>query len=300
MAVTIHERVMQYKRAGRALPAFNIPHLPMVEAVSRAVADEGAYAMVQVARIEWTKFHAESLEAVAKAFYDHADTERLYLHLDHIPVVDEDDNRVDYLDLIQRGIDAGYASVMVDASRLPLDENIDATAKVTAVAHRAGIPVEGEIGAVFGHEERPPENYEALFASKRGFTVPREAARYADESACDWLSVSFGSIHGFVADHLRDKDKPAARLDIDHLREIEGLVRRPLVLHGGSGIPTDVILEAVRNGIAKINIGNAIRLAYERGGGNRGEIAAGQEACYHTVRELVRQFDPATAEEGRV
>jgi fructose/tagatose bisphosphate aldolase len=96
-----------------------------------------------------------------------------------------------------------------------------------------------------------------------------------------------------VAEHLRNQDKPAARLDIEHLRKIGELVKLPLVLHGGSGISRKNILQAVDNGIAKINIGNAIRLAYERGGGSDGQVEKGQEACYEKVRELLGQFGSA-------
>lgn len=301
MTRSIGKLVEEYKQSHKALLAFNIPHLPMVEAVARAVSDQGKEAIIQVARIEWTKFQAESPEAVAKEFYRHvggggaANGAGLYLHLDHIPALDEDDRRVDYLSLIARGIDAGFSSVMIDASRLPLEENTRITAEVTELAHRNDIPVEGEIGAVFGHEAEPPRDYEELFASKKGFTGPEEAEAYARGSQCDWLSVSFGSIHGFVAAHLRNQDKPAARLDIKHLLKIRELVELPLVLHGGSGVAKENIMQAVQHGIAKINIGNAIRLAYERGGGSRGEVEKGQEACYAKVRELLSEF--ATADE---
>jgi len=299
MNSSISTLVKKYNQAGKAILAFNVPHLPMVEAVAKAVRDEGAAAMIQVARIEWTKFQAVSPEAVAKEFYRHADGGRgtdgkgLYLHLDHIPALDEDDQRVDYRSLISRGIDAGFSSVMIDASRLPLEENIRITAEVTELAHRNNVPVEGEIGAVFGHEAEPPKDYEELFSSKKGFTTPEEAEAYARGSECDWLSVSFGSIHGFVAEHLRNQDKPAARLDIEHLRKIGALVKLPLVLHGGSGIAQENVIRAVENGIAKINIGNAIRLAFERGGGSNGRIEKGQEACYKKVRELLGQFGNA-------
>ena len=78
------------------------------------------------------------------------------------------------------------------AELLQLDENIAATARVAKMAHEAGIPVEGELGAVLGHEAGPLPPYEELFASGRGFTDPQQAERFVKESKVDWLSVAFG------------------------------------------------------------------------------------------------------------
>ena len=287
------DAIVRYKQAEHGvLLAFNIPHLPMVEPIAKAVKDVKAVAIIQVARIEWTKFQAISPEAVADAFHRWADPKHLHLHLDHIPVVDEDDSWVDYMSLIRRGIDAGYESVMIDGSRLSLEENMRATAEVVNLAHGSGLPVEGEIGSVFGHEENPPTDYESLFTSKTGFTTPRDARNYARGSGCDWLSVSFGSIHGFVASALRDRDKPKARLDIEHLRGIVDKVSLPIVLHGGSGIPPELIRAAIRHGVVKINIGNTVRLAYERALGKNGNIDSGQLACYDAVRGILNDLDP--------
>ena len=286
------ETVVRDKHAEHGvILAFNIPHLPMVEAVAKAVKDVKAPAIIQVARIEWTKFQATSPEAVADAFHRYADPEYLHLHLDHIPVVDEDDKRVDYMALIRRGIDAGYESVMIDGSRLPLEENIRATANVVKLAHGSGLPVEGEIGSVFGHEENPPTDYESLFKSKTGFTTPQDALNYARGSGCDWLSVSFGSVHGFAASALRDRDKPKARLDIEHLDSIVGKVGLPIVLHGGSGIPPEIVRSAIRHGVVKVNIGNVIRLAYERALRESGDIDSGQLACCDSVKAVLNDLD---------
>src|SRR5208283_2208028 len=185
------------------------------------------------------------------------------LHLDHVPVVDEDDLRVDYEAVMREAIQLGYQSVMVDGSRLPLEENIQATRKVTQIAHAAGIPVEGELGAVFGHEAGPPPPYEELFASGKGFTAPEDAKRFVEETQVDWLSVAIGNVHGAISGVLMHSKKVEARLNLEHLDRIYGNVRIPLVLHGGSGIKKDYIREAVRRGITKINIATTIRQPYE-------------------------------------
>lgn len=89
---------------------------------------------------------------------------------DHVPVIDEDYQRVDYRSLIERAIRAGYQSVMIDGSRLPLEENISATREAADLAHAAQIPCEAELGAVMGHENKVMPPYEEIFASKMGFT----------------------------------------------------------------------------------------------------------------------------------
>lgn len=271
--------VANAKARGVVIPAFNIPYLPMVEPVVRAVRDLDSFAMLQVARVEWEKFSAGSLEAVAEAYAKYADPAHTLLHLDHVPVIDEDYIRVDYMALIERAVAAGYQSVMVDGSRLPLPENIACTAEAAARAHEAGLPCEAELGAVMGHESGPIAPYEEIFATKKGFTDLEEARRFARESGCDWLSVAVGNIHGAVADSLRDQKKPEARLDVAHIQALGEATGLPLVLHGGSGINVDYIRRGIKAGIAKINIGTELRQAYERGLRAGGE-AAGQTAVY--------------------
>ena len=186
------------------IPAFNIPYLPMVKPVVQAVRDENSVAMVQVARLEWVKFQSQSLQAVAEEFFKHHSPPHTLLHLDHVPVIDEDGFRVDYLPIIRQALAAGYQSVMVDASRLPLEENIAATRRVAEAVHAVGVAVEAELGAVVGHEVGGlGMSYEELFASKKGFTHPDEARRFAEESGCDWLSVAAGSIHGANSEGIR-------------------------------------------------------------------------------------------------
>ena len=179
------------------VPAFNIPHLPMVKPIVQAVVDENSVAMIQVARLEWEKFESESLERVAEEYGKYKKEGHTLLHLDHVPVIDEDHLEVDYLPIIERAIKAGYQSVMVDASRLTLEGNIAATKAVCDIAHAAGIPVEAELGAVMGHETAQAAiPYEEIFEKKMGFTTVEDATKFVEGSGCDWLSVAVGSVHG--------------------------------------------------------------------------------------------------------
>lgn len=139
---------------GLVVPGFNIPFLPMVAPTVQALRDTRCFGLIMVARLEWMKFEARSIEAVAEEYRRVGD--RLYtrLHLDHVPVIDEDQRRVDFVGDITRALAAGYESVMVDGSRLPLAENIAATKQVVDLAHARGVAVEGELGAVMGARGR--------------------------------------------------------------------------------------------------------------------------------------------------
>jgi len=267
------------------VPAFNIPYLPMMEPVVRALHDTNTFGLIMVARLEWIKFQAGSMKAIAEEYARTKDEWLTRLHLDHIPVIDEDNQRTDYLALIKEALDLGYQSVMIDGSRLPLEENINATQQVVKEAHRYHVPVEAELGAVFGHEEGPLPSYEELFASGKGFTSHDEASVFVKETGVDWLSVAIGNIHGAISHAKKNEKKTEARLHIDHLKKIHQAVNIPLVLHGGTGIRNEYILKAVENGITKINIATAIRQPYEQL--MNSSIKKACESVYQTVIKIV-------------
>jgi fructose-bisphosphate aldolase class II len=155
-------------------------------------------------------------------------------HLDHGASLDE----------ARAAIDAGFTSVMFDGSRLPLQQNIDATAEVVALAHAAGVSCEGEIGFV-GY---------AGGAASAG-TDPVEAALFARETGVDAMAVSVGNVH------LQQGHD--AVLDRDRLRAIAARTVVPLVMHGGSGIaPADRADLAATGRVAKFNIGTEVRMAF--------------------------------------
>ncbi len=284
------EIIRTARSLGIGVPAFNIAHLPMTEPVIRAVADQDSFALVEVSRIDWMKFGAKSPAAVIEEFNRWKRPDNVRIHLDHVPVIDEDGKRVDYLAVISEAIAQGYQSVMVDASRLPLEENIRVTREIAEVAHKAGVPCESELGAVLGHEAGPLPPYEELFASGKGFTRPEEAARFVRESGCDWLSVAIGNIHGAVSEATKDQKKVEARLALDHLETLAKVTGVPLVLHGGSGIKREHVLASMKKGIAKINVGTEIRQAYETAMKSSGSVAAAQDAVYERTVQLIRDW----------
>jgi len=278
-------------RAGIVVPAFNVPYLPMMKPIIRAVVDLDSFALIEAARIEWQKFECRGPAFVMEEFSRWDAPGHVRLHLDHIPVIDEDGLNVDYLPIIQEAIALGYHSVMVDGSLLDFEGNIEATRKVATLAHEAGIPCEAELGAIMREGTGRTVSYEELFESGAGFTKAEDASRFVRETGCDWLSVAVGNIHGAVSGVLKDKKKTEARLNLEHLDRLRQATQTPLVLHGGSGVNRDDLLAAVKRGIAKVNVAFEIRTTYEQSlRDSGGEVPAAQEAVYQRTRWLIRDY----------
>lgn len=295
--LSTREIMLQAAKDGLVIPAFNIPHLPMMEPIVEALRDARAFGLIQVARLEWMKFKSGSLKAIRDTYAGCKDERFTRLHLDHVPVIDEDNLTVDVEAIIAEAISLGYESVMVDGSRLPLAGNIEATLKVVRMAHQADLPVEAELGAVLGHESGPLPPYEELFRSGRGFTDPGEAKRFVAETGVDWLSVAVGNIHGAISGAAKSAKKVEARINVEHLDLIRQAVAGvPLVLHGGSGIRKESILAGIKHGIAKINVGTTLRQAYEAGAAvsaaeARRRTAAAAAAVLRDELEMVGSAD---------
>lgn len=156
------------------------------------------------------------------------------LHLDHCKNVD----------VIVQAIRAGFTSVMFDGSALPYEENIRQTAQVVKMAHAVNVSVEAELGALAGGEFSNEESGEEIY------TDPNQAERFIAETGVDALAVSIGTVHGMY--------KGTPKIDIDVLKQIAAKTEIPLVLHGGSGTPEDIVRECIKNGIAKINVNTEI------------------------------------------
>ncbi|MCP4641680.1 MAG: class II fructose-bisphosphate aldolase [bacterium] len=296
----VNEAVRKAFEAGLVVPSFNVPYLPMVEPVVRAIEDTDSFGLVATARLEWYKFEAKGVGPVFEEFAKWRRPGCVALHLDHVPVIDEDNQQVDYLGILKEAIDLGYDSVMVDASRLDLEGNIAASRQAAELAHAANIPCEAELGAVLGHEAGPLPPYEELFESGKGFTDVDEATRFVKETACDWLSVAVGSVHGAVSGAARNEKKVAARINIDHLKKLKAATDVPLVLHGGSGVKQDSVVASIKQGIAKINIGMEIRQAYEVPLRETGDVEKAQESVYERTRSQITDFLGLAGTRGRI
>ena len=273
------------------IPAFNIPYLPMMEAVIDALKEIECFALIEVARPDINRFEARSFAAIKKEFDRCKDTSVTRLHQDHLPVIDEEGMKVDWKLLVTEAIDLGYDSVMIDGSRLSLEENITASKQVVDIAHPCGVLVEAELGAVMGHESGPIPPYDEIFSSGKGFTSPENAAYMVQKSGIDWLSVAIGNIHGAITGAAKDQKKVEARLNIEHLKKLVEKTGIPLVLHGGSGVKKEYVLQAIQNGITKINVGTEVRQTYEKALKECGnQVRVAQNTLKEKTKEIINQY----------
>ena len=152
-------------------------------------------------------------------------------------------------ELAERCIEAGYTSVMFDGSRLSFSENCAQTRRVVELAHANGVSVEGELGHVAHNDEVTAGDI------ARFYTRPEDASRFVDETGVDALAVAVGTAHGFY--------KGDVRLDFERLAHIrEAVGETPLVLHGGSAVPQELLFSAIAHGITKINFGTELKNAF--------------------------------------
>ena len=142
----------------------------------------------------------------------------------------------------RRALDAGANAVMIDTSRLPLPENIEVVERLVRIAGGFKADVEGELGQLAG------------LSGTEVLTDPQEAARFVTETGVHALAVSVGSIHALF--------QGEANIDLELLAKIHAAVPVPLVLHGGSGLPLSVIPKVAKRGVAKINYGTRLKMAY--------------------------------------
>lgn len=185
----------------------------------------------------------------------------------------------------KNAIDAGFTSVMIDASKLELPENIRVTKEVVEYAHQRGVSVEAEVGHIGGTEDN-------ITSSATNATL-EDCVVFYKETGIDALAPALGSVHGFY------KGEP--NLDFETMATINKELPIPLVLHGGSGIPEDKIKKAIECGISKINVNTELQVAWTGGVREflksddkaydpRKVIGSGEEAMKEKVAEKVKLF----------
>jgi tagatose 1,6-diphosphate aldolase GatY/KbaY len=165
-----------------------------------------------------------------------------------VPVAVHLDHSVATAD-IREALAAGLTSVMADGSHLPYADNVAFTRHMTALAHARNVAVEAELGRLSGTEDglSVPEY-------KAKLTDPDQAVDFVRQTGIDALAVCIGNVHG------RYRSTP--RLDFDRLHAIHRAVPVPLVLHGASGLPADMVHQAIRLGVRKFNVNTEVREAY--------------------------------------
>lgn len=213
-----------------AMPSFNVCSLEMARACIDAAEAERAPIMLQTYPGDLEQASPRVMASMIRALAEEASVPIL-LHLDH----------GDSFERAVTCLRAGYGSVMYDGAEYALDENVSRTKRVVEVAHAAGAAVEaaaGSFGGGEGHDE------DAVL------TDPELAKRLKDGSGADMIACSVGSRHG-----------QPSHLDIDRLASIAEVLRAPIVLHGGTGIPAADLAQAVQLGVVKVNIGAGLQRA---------------------------------------
>lgn len=187
-------------------------------------------------------------------------------------------------------LEAGFSSIMFDGSHFPIDENVAKTTEIVEAAHKLGVSVEAEVGSIGGEEDGVVGNGE--------IADPNECKKIAD-LGIDFLAAGIGNIHGKYPDNWKG-------LDFNALAAIQALTgEMPLVLHGGTGIPVEMIKEAISLGVAKINVNTECQWAFQKatreyieagkdlsgkGFDPRKLLAPGTEAIKATVKEKMEIF----------
>lgn len=157
-----------------------------------------------------------------------------------VPVVLHLDHGEDY-EFIRRAIDLGFTSVMIDASQKEFEDNINISRKVVEYAHKHGVTVEAELGHVGANE-----NYEDHEVADSVYTEVADVLEFIDRTSVDSLAISIGTAHGVY--------KGSPKINFERLKEINDMVKIPLVLHGGSSTGDENLSKCALNGISKINI----------------------------------------------
>ncbi len=236
------ELVAAAREGGHAVGSFNVVTLEHVEAVVAGAEAAGRPAVIQVSE-NAVRFHGGRLLPLARAAAAAAEesSTRIALHLDHVTDTG----------LLHRSRDAGFSSVMFDAGAAPYEDNVAATREAAAWAHSQGLWLEAELGYVGGKPDAPASAHAAGVR-----TDPDEAAAFVAATGVDALAVAVGSSHAMT--------ERTASLDHDLVRRLAGRVPVPLVLHGSSGVPDEQLAAAVAAGMAKVNVGTALNVAYTR------------------------------------
>ncbi|MGN0444190.1 MAG: class II fructose-bisphosphate aldolase [Acutalibacteraceae bacterium] len=218
-------------KENRAVGAFSVGNMEMVMGAVRAAEETNTPIILQIAE---KRLLNSPLELMAPMMVSAAKNSKvdIAVHLDHGLT----------LDCIKKSLDFGFTSVMLDLSLLPLEENIEKTKEVVALAEKTGATVEAELGVVGGNEGDTEEHIITC-------TDPLTAKRFCEETGIDCLAVAIGNAHGNYP------VLPSLRFDV--LEEINNTVSVPLVLHGGTGITAQMFRKAISLGIRKINIATA-------------------------------------------
>lgn len=219
------------------LPAFNTTNMELTSGIIKGYQKMKLGGYIAISSNNLKLSSPKTIADLVKAELRDADTP-VALHLDHGKSFED----------VKACIEAGFTSIMIDASHLPFEENIKEVQRVVDYCHLFGIPVEAELGAIQGKEDDHISETDAK-------TNVADVARFVSETGCDLLAVSIGNVHGMDL---------APKIDFPLLEKIAEVSPVPLVLHGGSGIPFEHVRQAKNSNLIKVNYGSDLRQAFIR------------------------------------
>ncbi|CDX05098.1 Fructose-bisphosphate aldolase [Desulfitobacterium hafniense] len=275
--VSMAQLLLDAQQGQYAVGAFNCNNMEIVQAIVSAAEAEKSPVIVQASQGAIKYAGIEYIAAMTRLAAEQASVP-VALHLDHGTSFAQ----------VMSCVRNSFTSVMIDGSKLPLEENIALTNKVIEAVRPLGISVEAELGKIGGTEDDiTVSEKEALF------TDPAEAERFVSETKVDALAIAIGTAHG--------QYKGVPELDFQRLTEIRKRVNVPIVLHGSSGVPNEAIQEAISLGVCKVNIDTNIREAFVAAARKvmvdhpqeidpRKMLGPAREATVAIIREKIRLF----------
>lgn len=277
MLVSGKEIFQEAKKGKYAVGAFNLNNMEILQSIIEAAEAEKSPVIIQASQGGLKYAGIEYVAGMARIAAEKAS----------VPIALNIDHGTSFEQIVQC-VRHGFTAVMIDGSKLPFEENIALTKRVTEVAHPNGISVEAELGKIGGVEDDI-----VVSARDATFTDPDEAAEFAERTNCDALAVAIGTAHGVY--HGEPK------LDFERLEEISKKTDVPLVLHGASGVPDEAIGRAIPYGIVKINIDTELRMAFadavKRVATEKPDeidprkiLGPAKEAMFEVVRKKMRLF----------
>ncbi len=232
------EMLLDAKKRKYAIPAFNIHNLETMQGVLEAANELNSPVIIATTPGTVSYAGADYLIAMAKVAARRYNIP-IALHLDHCSDID----------ILKGCIEAGYKSVMIDASLKDYEENIRITKEAVAFAQSYNVTVEAELGLVSGQEEE-----RKVDEKDNVLTDPFMAVDFVEKTKIDSLAVAIGTAHGVY--------RAEPKLDFERLTKINSVVTIPLVLHGASGVPAKSVIRAIENGICKVNIATELKMPF--------------------------------------
>lgn len=235
--VSMNEFLPKAKAGKFAVGQFNMNNLEFAQAITDAAIEEKSPFIFGVSEGALKYMGMEYTVAIAKAAAQKSGLP-IALHLDH----------GSSFEVAMACIRAGFSSVMFDGSHHSFEDNIRLTKEVVKAAHAMGVSVEGELGTIGGVEDDI-----SVDEANAALAKPEEAIRFYEETGVDCLAIAVGTAHGMY--------KGEVKIHYDIIKAVVAKIPVPVVLHGGSGVPDEMIREAVKAGVGKINVNTENQVA---------------------------------------